>query len=121
MAISKEDNHDVAKHLGKALAKKVAKVTDDSKMKKSFGFPQGSAAAAIARKEAGRSVKLTPTVRSGATTYFASSEPKTYMRKRMDKQVELANKNYSKEELKGKYKPGKEAKKVTRDGESYWI
>lgn len=91
MAISKEDKADVKKHLGKALAKKVAKVTDDSKMKKSFGFPQGSAAAAIARKEAGRSVKLTPTVRSGATTYFASSEPKTYMRKRMDKQVELAN------------------------------
>lgn len=34
MAISKEDNHDVAKHLGKALAKKVSKVTDDSKMRK---------------------------------------------------------------------------------------
>jgi hypothetical protein len=33
MAISKEDKHDVKTHLGKALAKKVGKVTNDKAMK----------------------------------------------------------------------------------------
>lgn len=83
--INKEDKADVARHLGKALAKKVHKATDDSRNKKSFGYPQGSAAAAMARKEAGRVVRLTP-LRGAAehdkeretgskkTTYFAPSK-----------------------------------------------
>lgn len=34
MALSHEDKKDVSKHMGKALAKKISHVTDDSKMSK---------------------------------------------------------------------------------------
>lgn len=40
MALSKEDHGDVKTHLGKALANKISKVTNDSKMSKSKLTPQ---------------------------------------------------------------------------------
>jgi hypothetical protein len=40
MALSNEDHKDIKTHLGKALANKVSKVTDDSKMKRKM-YPEG--------------------------------------------------------------------------------
>ena len=41
MALSNEDKKDVKSHMGKALANKIAKVTDDSFMKRHSGVPSG--------------------------------------------------------------------------------
>lgn len=91
MAISKEDNHDVAKHLGKALAKKVSKVTDDSKMRKHTFAGTGSKkwtdqeakgisklVRARGEKEMaeGRAAKI-PAKNKSIGTYYSTLGPKT--------------------------------------------
>jgi hypothetical protein len=51
MAISPEDHKDVKNHLGKALANKVKKVTNDSKMSKKYGATFGDLNLSTRHKE----------------------------------------------------------------------